>query len=325
MSFSQKVKNEILKVRRDTDALFCMLCGEILSAGSLIIKKNNISFSISSENEEFATAIVKQLEICFQVLKSDISIKTMQGAMKNKFELTIDSEVGMKVLEGLGILSRDKMGQVQINRTIDPNLATDLDCKKSYLAGAFCGSGSISAPNTENDDGHKVSGYHMEWVCLTEQRAETICQFLAELNIISKKIERNSSFVVYLKESEAICQVLAQLGAVACMLELESNKVERSVRNNINRQSNCASANLDKVMFASVKQMQAIDIISSTIGIENLPKPLADVALARLANPDASYAEIAQVLGGNISRVAVSQRFLKLIKIAQELGEEENG
>ena len=114
---------------------------------------------------------------------------------------------------------------------------------------------------------------------------------------------------------------LGHLGAVASMLNLENKKVERAVRNNINRQSNCASANLDKTVSASVKQMQAIEQIDSTLGIDNLPANLYEVARARINNPEASLAELSEILGGNLTRVAVSLRLKKLIQIAKDLGE----
>lgn len=322
MSFSQKVKSEILKAGRDVDALFCMLCGEILSAGSLTLSRQGISFTLNSENKEFLETVAKQLDKCFQVSANKIEISAVSGTLKSKFELTVEAKTGSMILEGLGILSKNKEGELVVNRTVDPNLITDDEGKKSYLAGAFCGAGSVSTPAFESEQAKPSSGYHMEWVCLTAERADTICEYLAELGIISKKIERNGNFVVYLKESDAICQALALLGAVASMLELENSKVERSVRNNINRASNCLSANLDKVVSASVKQMQAIDVIEGTVGLNSLSLPLQQVAVARRDNPQASLSELAEILGGNISRVAVRERLMKLIKIAQSLGEE---
>lgn len=317
MSFSQKVKTEIMNVKRDTDALICMVCGEILSAGSLVILRRNVSFMISSENEAFVLGVKKQLVKCFQIDENCFEITRDNTGLKPKFELEVPQPEGSKILENLGILVKDKQGDTIVNRKIDENLLADEACKCAYLSGAFCGAGSISVPNYEKNTG----GYHMEWVCQTPERADLICNLLGELGIISKKIERGSSFVVYLKESDVLCQTLARMGAVASMLELENNKVEREVRNNINRQSNCQSANLDKTVNASVKQMQAIDVIKNTIGLENLPENLAEVALARWANPQASLSEIVKILGGKITRVAVGQRLLKLIKLANDLGE----
>lgn len=314
MSYSNAVKTEILSKPRDTDALFCMIAGEILSAGSLVVANRKLSFLLTSENVKFLEAFKTQLQSAFQIDKRALKITGVDGA-KTKYELTV-GEIGADILRQLGITRFDKNGELEISPTLDRHLIVDDNCKKAFLAGAFVGAGSISVPT----EGNK-SGYHMEWVCTNIERAEDICAYLGELDIISKMIERGTSFVVYIKGSDAISLALGHLGAVASMLNLENKKVERAVRNNINRQSNCASANLDKTVSASVKQMQAIEQIDSTLGIDNLPANLYEVARARINNPEASLAELSEILGGNLTRVAVSLRLKKLIQIAKDLGE----
>ena len=67
-------------------------------------------------------------------------------------------------------------------------------------------------------------------------------------------------------------------------------------------------------------QLEAIETIKNTVGLEALPDTLLDVALARLANPEGSLNEICEVLPTKISKGAVSQRFKKIIEIAKEVG-----
>ena len=92
------------------------------------------------------------------------------------------------------------------------------------------------------------------------------------------------------------------------------------MRNLVNRQANCISANIDKSINAALEQLKAIEIIRETIGIESLPENLQEVALARLANPEGSLNEIKDVLEVKVSKGAVSQRFKKIIEIAKEIG-----
>ena len=91
------------------------------------------------------------------------------------------------------------------------------------------------------------------------------------------------------------------------------------MRNLVNRQANCISANIDKSINTALKQLEAIEIIRETIGIEGLPENLQEVALARLANPEGSLSEIIEVLETKISKGAVSQRFKKIEQIAKEI------
>ena len=92
------------------------------------------------------------------------------------------------------------------------------------------------------------------------------------------------------------------------------------MRNLVNRQSNCISANIDKSINAAIVQLEAIETIKNTVGLEALPDSLLDVALARLANPEGSLSDISSVLPTKISKGAVSQRFKKIIEIAKEVG-----
>ena len=144
---------------------------------------------------------------------------------------------------------------------------------------------------------------------------------MTNFDVFPKKVERNENYVVYLKESESISNLLALLGAHKCLLEYENQRAGRQMRNLINRQANCTMANIGKSINAAVEQLEAIDIIRNTIGIDSLPDTLSEVALARLSNPDGSLNDIINALPNKISKGAVSQRFKKLIMLSHELKE----
>ena len=311
MIFSKVAKDEILSVERSMDALFALLSGEILSAGSLVINKKQITFEMNSENQNFLSSVKAQICRCFRANEYDVDVSLIS---KNKYSLKLSQELGPKILDELNIVRIDPKGNFLINRIPTSEILQDEECLKSYLAGAFVGSGSVSTP--KNDGG----GYHMEWVCQTEEKADFICNSLAEFNIISKKVERNGTSIAYIKGSDDICQALALMGATKAMLKIESNLVERAVRNNINRQSNCQSANLDKTLVASAKEVRAIKIIEETIGLNSLRDSLKEVAIIRKENPQASLAEISNMLGSKITRAAISLKLKQIIKIAETLG-----
>ena len=92
------------------------------------------------------------------------------------------------------------------------------------------------------------------------------------------------------------------------------------MRNAVNRQTNCLSANISKTVSANMKQLEAIDIIDSTIGIDSLPSELQDVVLLRLANTEESLSELVR-LNPNLTKSGLNHRFRKLIKLAEELKE----
>ena len=147
---------------------------------------------------------------------------------------------------------------------------------------------------------------------------------MSNFDVFPKIIERAEHYVVYLKNSNIICDVLSLFGATKFVLKVTSEQVSRDMNNMANRQINCISANIDKAVNAGIKQLNAIEVIRSTIGIENLPEPLAEAALSRLSNPEGTLNDLLQTLDNKISKGALAQRFNKIIKIAEELGENDD-
>ena len=90
----------------------------------------------------------------------------------------------------------------------------------------------------------------------------------------------------------------------------------KDVRNTINRRVNCDSANADKVVNAAQEQLEALRRIEREIGIENLPENLQEAALLRIANPEASLADLAMLSDPPVSKSGLSHRLRKLMEIA---------
>ena len=195
--------------------------------------------------------------------------------------------------------------------------------KINYLKGMFLGCGSISIPEpidiNDFSKKKKNSGYHMEWNVQSKEQADYIIDLLASFDILCRSVQRNESFVVYLKEAESISMLLGLFGANKSVLTLENERAGREMRNLVNRQANCISANIDKSINTALKQLEAIEIIKETIGIEGLPETLQEVAFARLNNPEGSLSEIIEAMQTKISKGAVSQRFKKIEQIAKEI------
>ena len=70
-------------------------------------------------------------------------------------------------------------------------------------------------------------------------------------------------------------------------MELENIRIVKEMRNSVNRQVNCETANINKTVSAAVKQMEDIRYIQDTIGLESLPENLQEMARVRLERPEA--------------------------------------
>ena len=185
-------------------------------------------------------------------------------------------------------------------------------CKRAYIRGAFIASGSMSDPD---------KSYHFEIVCGTLKQAEYLRNMINSFEMDAKIVKRKKSYVVYLKEGSQIVDILNIMEAHVALLELENVRIMKEMRNTVNRKVNCETANINKTVSASVRQMEDIIYIRDNIGFDKLPDGLKDVALTRLTYPDA-LKELGGLLENPIGKSGVNHRLRKLSEIAEKLREQ---
>jgi DNA-binding protein WhiA len=122
---------------------------------------------------------------------------------------------------------------------------------------------------------------------------------------------------VYLKEGENIVDFLNIIGAHSALLELENVRIMKEMRNNVNRIVNCETANLQKTVDASIRQVDNIKYIRDNLGFDNLPKNLREIAELRLEYSDASLKELGEMLSPCLGKSGVNHRLRKLDEIAE--------
>ena len=182
--------------------------------------------------------------------------------------------------------------------------------KRLCVREAFLEYGFITDPNKKS---------HLEFVFKQKQKAEQIKSLLEENGISAKILERANKYMLYMKDSEEIANLLALIGAQHSVIKYEEIQVLKDTKNNINRIVNCESANMDKIINASVKQIEAIDYLIKTKEIENLPLNLQEIAKVRKENPDASLEELGSKLAKPIGKSGANHRLKKIVEIADEL------
>ena len=185
-------------------------------------------------------------------------------------------------------------------------------CVASFLRGAFLICGTVTDPQKE---------YHLEFATPHVHLAQELVAILQNVRAaqFSPSIaKRKNNYIVYIKESSAIEDFLTLIGAMNSAMELMQIKMYKEAYNNMNRVSNCETANLDKTYSAASKQIAAIALISDKIGIEELPVDLQEVATLRLHNPEMSLREMGERL--SISRSGVNHRLRRILEFAQTLG-----
>ena len=207
----------------------------------------------------------------------------------------INGNVESKALQAVKIL--DENGSLSgMLEEVNPVLIKKSCCKRAYLRGAFLCLGSMSDP-------HK--GYHLEFVCEYEPWAEQIRQVIGSFDLEAKIIKRKKYYVVYLKEGEGIVDLLNVMGAHRLLMELENLRVEKEVRNSINRQVNCEAANITKTVTAASKQIEDILYLQRHYGLSNLPDNLRQ--------------ELGGYLNPPVGKSGVNHRLRKISEIAEKL------
>ena len=132
-------------------------------------------------------------------------------------------------------------------------------------------------------------------------------------------------FVVYIKEGDKIVDTLNIMEAYVALMNLENIRILKEMRNNVNRQVNCETANINKTVSAAVKQREDIEYLQRTIGLEALPDQLKEIAVLRLENSDASLKELGSMLPSPVGKSGVNHRLKKISMLAEELRHKEGG
>ena len=190
------------------------------------------------------------------------------------------------------------------------NLETEEE-KKALIRGIFLGSGSINDPTKK---------YHLEILSKNKDVAQYIQNILKNFNIKAKILEMNNT--IYIKEGEEISKFLAFIGAQKAVLKYEEIRVMREIRNNVNRQVNCETANLNKTISASVMQIEAINYLKKVKKYEELPTGLQEIAELRLEYPEMSLKDLGSLLEKPLGKSGVNHRLKKIIEIADEAKKE---
>ena len=190
------------------------------------------------------------------------------------------------------------------------NMKQDEQLARLYIREAFIKSGSLNDPNKK---------YHLQIMFKEKAKAEEMQTLLNNFNIHAKIIIKEKDYMLYLKDGEEISEFLALVGANKSVIKFEEIRVIKEKRNDINRLVNCETANLNKTINASVKQIEDIKKIKKAGKFNELPETLKEIAEVRINNPEMSLIELGKLLDKPIGKSGVNHRLKKLSQIAEEL------
>ena len=314
MSFSIKVKEELSKECNsprhcciaETAAIISM-CGKVI-----FDEKDHVRIEIHTENVTVARKYFTLLKKTYNI-NTDISIRHSSSLNKNRsYVLSVnDDETARKILMTCRLMK--PFGVIEEDFSISDSLIIQRECcKRAFIRGAFLAAGSVSDP---------VKTYHFEIVCLSEAKAKQLQMIMETFNINARVIKRRKYFVVYVKDSSQVVDLLNIMGAYNALMDMENVRIVKDMRNNVNRKVNCETANINKTVSAAVKQIEDIRFIQMSSAFDELPESLQEMAELRVRYPEATLAELGQLLDTPVGKSGVNHRLKKISLFADELRE----
>lgn len=287
MSFSSDIKEELTKVNnfKNKALLEAEFLGYILTGNTT----NNEDFL------EFITENEFNIERFYKIL----------------FNLDIEYEPEIRGKVFVAIIKKTEKVEELMTLKLDNND----EVKKAIVKGCFLGAGSVTDPNKQ---------YHLEITFEEKNNAEYILNICKAYGVFLKVLELENRVQLYIKDGEEISKFLALLGANKGVLSFEDVRITKEIKNNVNRLVNCETANLNKIVNASVNQVNDIKLIQKLNKFEELPNELKEIAILRLENPDASLKVLGELLENPIGKSGVNHRLQRIHEFAEELREGKN-
>ncbi len=309
-SFSAGVKNELAKkYAPDRKGLKAELCA-LLNTGAKI-ENSPWRIQFQTEQQSIIKKVFTLVEKLYKI-KMTVSVRTgWQHKWVQYIAVLSEPSAVHHILTELGLVS----GSDYIRRI--PAEWAGGSGAQAYIRGAFLGSGSLTNPQ---------KNYHAELINVSRDHQEALQELMGyyglEMHMIARKRQHQSVYVLYLKEGEQIVDLLNVMQAYTALMDLENIRIEKEMRNQINRSVNCEAANLQKVVQAAYKQVRDIEYLISQVGWEGLPASLSQMARVRLEHQDESLQELGRLLDPPVGRSGVNHRLRKLSQMAEQLRQE---
>ncbi len=296
-SFSQLTKEELYKSENTRSCCDHAEHAGLLLFGAAITRK---SIKFVTENQDVLSTYVALSQ---RVGMEPKVHQTTEGAPRYMAEYQ-DAATILQLLHDLQLIDA---GTGVIRYRIAPNVIERECCRRAFMKGAFLGGGTVINPQ---------KNYNLELVTPYLGLSRDMQQLVTQEGFAFKSVRRKSKYVLYLKNSESISDFLSYMGAFQAQMELLNIKIEKEIRNDFNRTANSETANLEKTINASVKQVQAIERIQKTVGLESLPDDLREIAQLRLAHKELSLSELGALLHPPLTKSGVNHRLKKLMQYA---------
>ena len=297
MSFASEVREELCAILPDRHCCRAAECYGILLFCNTFSPRE---IRIITENRNFAEKLPRLFWKTFGLEFDQFPSLQQPG----KLNFVIDDPEKIEFIYSVYGLEQDSL-----SLHVNYGVLEEECCRQSFIRGAFLAGGSVTDPDKR---------YHLELVTSHLKVSGETENLLMEMGFAPKETRRAGSSVLYIKQSEMIVDFLTAMGAVLNALKIIEAKMEKDLRNEVNRRCNCDTANLGKAVNAAQQQLIAIRKLRDRGQFDGLPEKLRQAAELREENPEATLSELAGMTDPPISKPAMSHRMKKLMELSEE-------
>lgn len=183
-------------------------------------------------------------------------------------------------------------------------------CRITFIRELFLAYGTVTDPDKR---------YHLDFSFATSDIRDRVAEILSYSGFFFHTSTRRGLPILYTKNSGEIEDFLTYIGASQGALAVMNAKIVKDFRSSVNRQVNCDTANIEKQLSASQKELEAIDILERIGALSKFPEALQTTARIRRENPQLSLSELADLMG--MSKSGMKHRMEKLVAAADDFAD----
>ena len=304
MSFTAEIKRELSGAAPRKD---CCEKAALATLYALLSEEKRSEIVLKTENITIARRIII---LSRKLLGIDLEpdIRSNRSRSRKQIYLTVCGKENIDILKKELKLVSDK-ANIFYSR-LDPSFSVTDCCKRVVLQMAFLTSGFVASPK---------KSYHLEISTHKKRVYSDLLGIFEEVGIPVKSIVRQNKYVIYLTNNELICDFLGLIGVKRGLFQYHEIKMEKELKNGINRQMNCESANENKTINSALLQTKAIHKIQKSGKADTLSAPLLETMELRLRYPTQSLSQLCELSETKITKSGLNHRLRKLVEFAETL------
>lgn len=302
MSFSSETKAELCRIPVSRD------CCAVAEAYGLLLYAHTFShteISMVTSSEPLAKRIPPLFARAFGV-----PVHPQEKSAGGRMTLQITDEMQIKRI--FSVLGYD--WKYHMSYHLNRNVIEEDCCRSAFLRGIFLSAGTVAGPDKKT---------HLEITTSHHALCREVMSLMLDMDLMPKFATRKTLSLLYWKDTAGAEDFLTLIGAQHAAMQMMQAKVEKQLRNKVNRRVNCEAANVIKASNAAAEQVAVIRQALNRGGWEVFPDSLHETIHLRLDDPAASLSELAAKCSPPISKSGLSHRLRRIVTIAKAAAQEE--